>query len=81
MCHNCPTGVTLCECNKPYYDCPLHNGLGKVKNRAKTCWDHNRRKGKCKSCQAAMLNDGKERFFGVRDRARIANGEMAQPQY
>ena len=81
LCHNCPTGVTLCPCDTPYYDCPLHNGLGKVANRGKTCWAHNKRKAQCKSCQKAMRKDGKERFFGVRDRARIAKGKMAPPQY
>ena len=83
LCVNCPTGTTLCTCDPPkhYYDCGTCNGKGKVVNRGKTCWPHTKVKGKCKICREATRLDGKQRFFGVRERARIANGELAVPQY
>ena len=81
LCHNCATGTTLCPCNppKPYYDCGTCNGKGKVVNRGKTCWAHDTRQ--CKSCKEATRLDGKQRFFGVRERARIAEGKLALPAY
>ena len=81
LCVNCPTGTTLCPCNppKPYYDCGTCNGKGKVVNRGKTCWAHDTRQ--CKSCAKATRLDGKQRFFGVRERARIAEGKLALPAY
>jgi hypothetical protein len=81
LCVNCPTGTSLCPCYppKPYYDCGTCNGHGKVVNRGKTCWDHGVRQ--CKSCTRATRLDKKQRFFGIKERALIANGKLAVPQY
>ncbi len=70
-CTKCPTGTRLCPCNKRYYDCPIHNGIGKVVSRGKTCL-HDRRKGRCQICQAAEKLTGKPHFFGKREREAAA---------
>ena len=72
LCPNCPTGTKLCPCDKPYFDCPIHNGIGKCINRAKTCQLHGKRKGRCPSCQAAEEATGVPHFFGIRERAAVA---------
>jgi hypothetical protein len=83
LCVNCPTGTSLCPCYppKPYYDCGTCNGKGKVVNRGKTCWAHDKLRRDCKSCAKAELSDKKTRFFGIKERALIANGELAVPKF
>ena len=82
-CINCATGTEWCPCNPPklYYQCGTCNGKGKVGNRGKTCWAHDKSAKCCASCRKAELSDKKQRFFGIRERARIANGELALPKY
>ena len=67
-------GSTLAGCQ-----CPIHNGKGKFANRHRTCWLHEIQR--CTSCKKATRLDGKQRLFGIRERARIANGELAVPKY
>ena len=78
-CLSSPWGTDICTHGKYYLDCKQCNNKGKVVNRGKTCWAHDTRR--CKSCAQATRLDGKQRFFGVRERARIAEGKLALPAY
>ena len=71
-CPNCPTGTTLCPCNKPYYNCPIHSGYGKRIQRDKTCLIHGKSKGRCPTCKEAEESTGEQHFFGKRERDAIA---------
>ena len=77
LCRSNPWGTDVCTHGKYYQDCKQCNGLGKVVNRGKTCWAHTVRQ--CKSCKQATRLDGKQRFFGAKERARIAAGQQALP--
>ncbi len=79
LCRSSPWGTSICLHGKYYHDCGTCNGKGKVVNRGKTCWDHDMRQ--CTSCAKATRLDGKQRFFGVRERARIAAGKLVLPAY
>ena len=78
-CPNNAWGTDICTHGKYYLDCKQCNNKGKVVNRGKTCWAHDARQ--CKSCKTATLLDGKQRFFGVIERARIAEGKLVLPAY
>ena len=80
LCRSNPWGTDVCTHGKYYQDCKQCNGLGKVVNRGKTCWPHTKVKGKCRICREATRLDGKQRFFGAKERARIAAGQLAPPE-
>jgi len=77
FCRFKPWGTSICSHGKYYQDCGTCNNKGKVVNRGKTCWAHKTRQ--CKSCKKATQVDGKQRFFGVIERARIAAGQLPPP--
>ena len=80
-CLSSPWGTDICTHGKYYLDCKQCNNKGKVVNRGKTCWAHDKLRKDCKSCAKAELSDKKQRFFGVRERARIAEGKLVLPAY